>query len=180
MHIAKVNLRICFPELSETEVSSLAKSSIESTIIGYIETVRSWCRPLTPYKTRVEIQGIEYMESALKTGKGVIMAGGHFNILDLAGAIFSLYYPINITYRPLNNPVFNRFMMKGRLSWAKQAYEPKQLKEYIQCLKNGGILWYAPDQDFGHKHSVFAPFFNAWSQPLRALPPWLSYLAQRF
>jgi KDO2-lipid IV(A) lauroyltransferase len=30
----------------------------------------------------------------------------------------------------------------------------------IKNLRNGHIVWYAPDQDYGLKHSVFAPFFG--------------------
>ena len=30
----------------------------------------------------------------------------------------------------------------------------------MRSLKAGRILWYAPDQDYGIKHSVFVPFFG--------------------
>jgi KDO2-lipid IV(A) lauroyltransferase len=30
----------------------------------------------------------------------------------------------------------------------------------MRCLKSGKMLWYAPDQDYGAKHSVFVPFFG--------------------
>ena len=30
----------------------------------------------------------------------------------------------------------------------------------LRCLKQGRVLWYAPDQDYGAEHSVFVPFFG--------------------
>ncbi|MCK8289330.1 lipid A biosynthesis lauroyl acyltransferase, partial [Erwinia amylovora] len=33
------------------------------------------------------------------------------------------------------------------------------LKAMIRALKNGDIIWYAPDHDYGPKSSVFVPIF---------------------
>ena len=60
-------------------------------------------------------------------------------------------------------------MMKGRKRWAKSCFEPKQFRRYIKCLKQGEILWYAPDQDFGREHSVFAPFFGIQTATVKGL-----------
>lgn len=168
-NIAERNISACFPGMRPEQVKELAAKSVESTLLGYLESVRSWCRPLEPYRERVNIEGLEHVATALESGKGVVMAGGHFSILDLAGALFSLYYPLNITYRPLDNPVMNWFMMQGRKKWAKGFYEPKDMRGYISCLKRGEILWYAPDQDFGSHHSVFAPFFGIPAATVKGL-----------
>ncbi len=36
----------------------------------------------------------------------------------------------------------------------------KNLKGMVKSLKEGEILWYAPDHDYGRASSVFVPFFN--------------------
>jgi KDO2-lipid IV(A) lauroyltransferase len=43
-------------------------------------------------------------------------------------------------------------------------------RSVIRALKRNEIVWYAPDQDFGPKHSVYAPFFgvNAATTPATA------------
>jgi KDO2-lipid IV(A) lauroyltransferase len=41
--------------------------------------------------------------------------------------------------------------------------------QMVEHLKQGGVLWYAPDQDFGPKRSVFAPFFGIQTATLVAL-----------
>ncbi len=35
----------------------------------------------------------------------------------------------------------------------------KNLKFMVQELKSGKSIWFAPDQDFGRKGMIFAPFF---------------------
>lgn len=35
----------------------------------------------------------------------------------------------------------------------------KDVRGMIRVLKNGGMIWYAPDHDYGRRNSVFVPFF---------------------
>ena len=34
------------------------------------------------------------------------------------------------------------------------------MRQTLRSLKAGRTIWYAADQDYGRKHSVFAPFFG--------------------
>ncbi len=38
----------------------------------------------------------------------------------------------------------------------------------VRLLRRGGVLWYAPDQDFGPEQSLFAPFFGIQTATLLA------------
>ena len=38
----------------------------------------------------------------------------------------------------------------------------------LRSLKAGRALWYAPDQDYGPRHSVFAPFFGVEAATITA------------
>jgi KDO2-lipid IV(A) lauroyltransferase len=38
--------------------------------------------------------------------------------------------------------------------------EKTEMRKMIKRLKQGRAMWYACDQDFGRKNSVFAPFFG--------------------
>jgi KDO2-lipid IV(A) lauroyltransferase len=38
--------------------------------------------------------------------------------------------------------------------------ERSDMRQIIKRLKAGRAMWYAADQDYGPKHSVFAPFFG--------------------
>ena len=51
-------------------------------------------------------------------------------------------------------------MNRGRNRNFPEAIEHKNIRKVVQNLRNGHIVWYAPDQDYGRKHSVFAPFFG--------------------
>jgi KDO2-lipid IV(A) lauroyltransferase len=41
-------------------------------------------------------------------------------------------------------------------------------RKAIRILKKGGVVWYAPDQDFGADQTTFAPFFGIQTSTLLA------------
>jgi len=47
-------------------------------------------------------------------------------------------------------------------------FRKNDLRSAVRYLRSGGVLWYAPDQDFGPDQSVFVPFFGIQTATLRA------------
>jgi len=158
--IAEVNVDICFPELNAKEKEALVKEIFHENMQGYLDSGTAWFGNYRRFKPSLEVRGKEHFDAVIENGQGVVLAGAHFSILDLAGALTSLVTQLNVTYRPLDNKLMNAVMMKGRYRFCSNAYHKKDVKGFIDCLKRGESLWYAPDQDYGRKHSVFAPFFG--------------------
>jgi KDO2-lipid IV(A) lauroyltransferase len=54
---------------------------------------------------------------------------------------------------------------RGRLRYAAAMFTREELRPALRHLKQGGALWFAPDQDTRRGESVFVPFFGrpAWS-----------------
>lgn len=158
--IAEVNVDICFPELNAKEKEALVKEIFHENMQGYLDSGTAWFGNYKRFKPTLEVRGKEHFDAVINNGQGVVMAGAHFSILDLAGALTSLVTQLNVTYRPLDNKLMNAIMMKGRYRFCSNAYHKKDVQGFIDCLKRGESLWYAPDQDYGRKHAVFAPFFG--------------------
>ena len=51
-------------------------------------------------------------------------------------------------------------VQRGRERLYEDCFTRKDIRGFIRALKKGGILWYAQDQDFGRKNSVFVDFFG--------------------
>ncbi|MCG8413558.1 MAG: lipid A biosynthesis acyltransferase, partial [Pseudomonadales bacterium] len=80
---------------------------------------------------------------------------------EIAGFLFSMFGDLNCTYRRNDkNALFDAFMFNGRRRLYEGVYERKDIRGAMRCLKEGKMLWYAPDQDYGAQHSVFVPFFG--------------------
>ena len=167
-HICEVNLRLCFPELSEQEHKKLVIKTFRSNGIGLIEVAIAWFRDPEDYRSRTTVTGLENLEAAIAEGKGVLLLGAHFSSLEMGGFLFNLVGDMDVTYRPNKNPLFQAAMFNGRIRHFRHVYDRKDTRGAMRCLKAARILWYAPDQDYGAKHSVFVPFFGVQAATITA------------
>ena len=159
-HIAETNVRLCFPELDAAARDQLVRRIFESSGIGAVETAIAWFGDLRRYRERTSIEGLELLTSAQQRGRGVLLVGAHFATLDLAGAVLSLATDLDVIYRYNKNPVIERVMRRGRQRRFRGVIERGDPRGVLTRLKEGHTVWYAADQDYGRKVSVFAPFFG--------------------
>jgi KDO2-lipid IV(A) lauroyltransferase len=159
--IAKINLDLCFPELSKKQRALLLNKHFASLGMGLIETVFAWWASDKQIAKIGKIEGLENLDNTLNANHGVILLTAHFNTLEIATRIFiRCKTDIHFTYRPHENPVLEYMILKQRVPRTEKAIPRDSVREMIKSLKNKKILWFAPDQNYGHKSSVFANFFN--------------------
>lgn len=159
-HIAKTNLDLCFPELDNHTRQQLVKSVFRNNGRGIIETAFAWSGRIDRLEDRISFEGLEHLEAAASLGKGVLLLGMHFSTLDLCGAALGRRIPFDVMYRRNKNALLESVMRDGRARNFPNAIERSDVRLVIKSLKAGHIVWYGPDQDYGRKHSVFAPFFG--------------------
>ncbi|WVD65864.1 LpxL/LpxP family Kdo(2)-lipid IV(A) lauroyl/palmitoleoyl acyltransferase [Orbus sturtevantii] len=156
---ARQNIKLCFPDLSEQERNNMLRDNFISTGVAVFETGMAWFWPDKRIKKHSTIIGDEYIKQAQQAKQGVLLLGVHFLTLELGGRILGMSHPGVGVYRPNDNKVLDYVQLKGRLKSNKYMIGRYNTKGMIRALKNGELLWYAPDHDYGPKNSVFAPFF---------------------
>ena len=159
VRIARVNLGLCFPDLTPEAHAQLLQANLRSTAEGLIETGTTWLHPEKLKDLTVRFIGHEHLDRT-ETDPGILIIGMHFATLDLAGALLSRQRPFNVMYKTNKNPVLEWLMQRGRGHHFKQALDQHNIRGVIRNLKAGNRLWYAPDQDYGRQNAVFAPFFG--------------------
>lgn len=159
-HITEVNIRLCFPEITPAEQQRLVRNIFQNNAIGMFETSISWWQSDQFLSMPVTLKGKQYLDDALSHNKGVILLGAHFSTLDMGGRLLARFYKVNAMYRKHNNPLMDFVIKREREKHLAHTIERKNLRGVLKALRNNEIVWYAPDQDFGLKHSVYAPFFN--------------------
>ncbi|MEI9532872.1 Kdo(2)-lipid IV(A) acyltransferase [Moellerella wisconsensis] len=159
VNIADRNLALCFPNMSLSERQKLIQQNFESVGMGIFETGMAWFWPDWRIQRWFTIKGRENIQQAQQTGRGILVIGVHFLTLELGARIFGILNPGIGVYRPNDNPLLDWLQAWGRVRSNKSVIDRKDVKGMVRNLKQGEILWYAPDHDYGPKNSVFAPFF---------------------
>lgn len=168
-HIAKTNIDLCFPALSDADRNQLLKSTFQNNGRGILETAFAWRGAIDALNDRFSFIGLEHLEIAAKEGNGVLLLGMHFSTLDLCGAALGRKVPFDVMYRRnKKNALLESVMRDGRTRNFPNAIERSDIRAVIKALKAGHIVWYGPDQDYGRKHSVFAPFFGIQAASITA------------
>jgi Kdo2-lipid IVA lauroyltransferase/acyltransferase len=159
-NICHVNLKICFPDMSEEERTQLAKAHFKSMGIGVFETFVSWFQDRNKTEAKVMFNNQDVIEKALNKGKGCIIIGAHFSSIDLCGTHMAHYIDVHPIYKLQRNPVVNWVMERQREAIFTKTIERNNVRAVIRSLKENKAVWYAIDQDYGRKNSVFAPFYG--------------------
>jgi len=166
--IAKRNLELCFPELSEEQRQQLLEDNFRFMGMMLIETALSWWASDASLQKRVQYQGLEHLESALAKGKGVILLTGHFTSMELGGRLMTLKQSGYVMFRQLKSPLFNAMMMQARIRNSEGIIMQGDPRAMVKALRKNGVVWYAPDQDYGSRQSVFAKFFGVQASTVLA------------
>jgi KDO2-lipid IV(A) lauroyltransferase len=165
--ITRTNLALCFPELSAEDRESLARRSFTHTAMGLLESTTVWLNPNRDFAERTRIYARERLEAAREKGCGVILLGGHFSALDVMGPGLAAL-DLDVIYRENKNPVWEWLQVRGRSRYFGAVIERSDARSILRRLKQGRVIWYAADQDYGRKRSVFAPFFGIQTASITA------------
>ncbi|WP_220811064.1 lipid A biosynthesis lauroyl acyltransferase [Pseudomonas paralcaligenes] len=160
--IAARNLELCFPDRSEAERARLLKENFASTGIAFFEMAMSWWWPKKRLARLAHIEGLEHLRQAQQEGQGVILMALHFTTLEIGAALLGQVHTIDGMYREHKNPLFDYIQRRGRERHNRDAtaIEREDIRAMLKVLRAGRAIWYAPDQDYGRKQSIFVPLFG--------------------
>ena len=96
----------------------------------------------------------------------------HFTTLEIGAALLGQVHTIDGMYREHDNPVFDYIQRRGRErhNLDATAIEREDVRSMLKVLRGGRAIWYAPDQDYGAKQSLFVPLFGIPAATVTATP----------
>lgn len=168
--IAERNLALCLPELTDAERHRLLKGCFRSLARTLAETAWCWSGPRHDIVgiTRITGDGDDHLNRAIASGRGVLVVTAHVSCLEIGARVLGDLCEGYGIYRPLGNAVLEWYQNRGRAWYAKGMIGKRDIRGAVRVLRRGGVVWYAPDQDFGPEQSVFAPFFGVPTATLLA------------
>jgi len=157
--ITRRNIELCFPGIAENDIERMIAGNFASLGMALAETGIAWFWSDRAVRKLFEVSGLQHLQSAMEQKRGVMVIGVHFMSLELGGRISGLCQPMMAMYRPHNNRAMEWAQTKGRMRSNKAMIDRRDLRGMVHALKKGESVWFAPDQDYGPKGSVFAPLF---------------------
>ncbi len=169
-HIARVNLKLCFPDKSGAERARLLRRHFvvkgQSYLdLGFLAWAAAW-----RVRRATRIHGLEHLRAARQRGKNAILLAPHFLGMNFAASLLARELPEFSMMKLQRNTVVNWLLNKGRMRFGlKLVARTQGLRPVVRTLKEGFAFYYLPDEDFGPRHSVFAPFFGVPTATLTTL-----------
>lgn len=168
--ITLTNLRLCMPQLSETERRSIARRHFRNYARSVLERALLWWAPRQRLERLIVVE--PSMPVAEMTSGPTILLCPHFVCLDVAGLSVMLEGPTACSiYTRQQNEVFDQALRKGRTRFnadIKLFSRGEGVKPIIRALRQGMPFFMLPDMDFGEKDAEFVPFFGIPAATLTA------------
>jgi KDO2-lipid IV(A) lauroyltransferase len=157
--IVRCNIGLCFPELTASDRDALARQHFAALGMSMVEmALGRWSSDehLTAITT---IEGVKHVLDAVNNGQGVILLSAHFTTLEISGRILKLSIPpFDAVYRKNRSAFTTEILRTGRERSAASTIEKRDIKAMVRSLRNGGVVWYAPDQSYNRKGAEVLPF----------------------
>lgn len=155
------NLEICFPELDAEERARLLARHFDAIGMSFVEMGIGWFTPIERLRRIVKIDGVEHLEKAISSGRGVLLFCGHFTTVEVGVALLEdLCERCACMYRPQRNAMMDVMIRRGRSRFAELQIPRDNVRQLLKALKSGYVVAYMPDQTYIGKQSHVLPFFG--------------------
>jgi len=169
--ITLINLRLCFPELSEAGQRHLAVTHFKMLGRSILERTLLWWSSEKRLARLIHVEGEEKLRALHQSGTPIILLAPHFVGLDAGGIGIAMRFDSLSIYSTQKNPVFDRLILSGRKRFGEQLLLSRQdgARSSIKAMRAGRPFYYLPDMDFGSRDSVFVPFFGVQAATITGL-----------
>jgi Kdo2-lipid IVA lauroyltransferase/acyltransferase len=166
--IASINLALCLPELTDAEREALLKANMLAMGMGLMEQNMGWFMPRARLRALIQVQGLEHLAALAE--QGALVVTRHTSSVQLAVVAATMFQPFAGMYRRHKNIVMDYVQRKcrERMDTRCEAFERKEVRTMLRCLRQGTKVIYAPDQDYGIKQGVWASFFGVTAATVTA------------
>lgn len=159
--IIRRNIELCFPELSADERDALAHEHFKALGMCLIEMGLGRWASDKHLGSITTINGLENVQAAIDAGQGVIMLAAHFTTIEVSGRVLATRMPpFDGVYRKARSDFVTELQRSGRERTVDQTIEKRDIKRMVRRLREGRVVWYAPDQSYNRKGSEVVEFFG--------------------
>ena len=157
------NLRLAFPEKTETEREELLRECFDSLgrQLGFFSQFST--RSLDELKDMVEPHGLEHLENAkAQMNGGLILFTAHLGAWELTSFGPSLFgHPFNFLVRRIDNAKIEQLVDRTRIRFGNETIDKlSAARSMLKLLRSNGVLGLLPDLNALDSEAIFVDFFG--------------------
>jgi len=158
--IATRNVELALPDLTPEVRADIVREHFAGLGCALFETAMCWWSSNERIRRITMVNGLEHLKAAHATGRGILLLSAHFNSIEISCRALAARMPLNIMYRPTKNELLGHFLHSRRAVQTKRAIPRDDARSLIRALKDGDVVWYAPDQSFRKKGAEMVTLFG--------------------
>jgi len=169
--VVRVNLRLCFPDMSNEERAKLENAHFRAFGRALAETTVAWWSNAARVRALATVEGKEHFDQANRAGPVIVLAP-HFVGVEILAIRLSLDDNAQSMYSQQKNKAFEKFLLSRRTRFRDIRLASRQdgIKKVVRGLKARLPLFFLPDMDFGPRDALFVPFFGVEAATIDAVP----------
>lgn len=147
--VTRINIGLCFPELSPAEQNLLCKQSLRETAKTAAEAGAIWRNSWNWLDSKIVAkEGDDLLRSKLAAGKGVLVLAPHHGNWEVVAPYLASVANLTAMYQPLDNPRMDELVLAGRskLNITMAPTNRKGVMMLFKALQGGTIVGILPDQ----------------------------------
>lgn len=163
MKTVDTNLRLVYPELTETQRHQLARACIANQSKNMVESAKSWAMP--PAWSVKQIHTVHHQQvlmQGLQNPNGMLAIVPHLGTWEIMNAWLNQFGAPTIMYKPVKGEQANQFVLQGRqrLNATLVPTDATGVKAIFKTLKAGGFSIILPDHVPDPSGGEVVPFFG--------------------
>ncbi|WP_010487927.1 lysophospholipid acyltransferase [Pseudomonas sp. S9] len=175
--VASTNLRKCFPELDEAGHQKLLAQTLRGISQTLTESACAWIWPAQKSLGLIrEVEGLEVLEQALASGKGVVGITSHLGNWEVLNHFYCSQCKPIIFYRPPKLKAVDDLLQKQRVQMGNRvaASTKEGILSVIKEVRKGGSVGIPADPEPSLSSGVFVPFLGTVALTSKFVPSMLT------
>jgi len=169
-NVGAINLRLCFPDMSDAAREQLLRENFRMFARGLIERGILWWASAERIRSLIRVEGVEHFEAI--RGQPAILLTPHFVGMDVGGQWVAQHTDTVCMYSKQKNRFLTELLLQKRSRFGKQRLYSRQqgLRPILKGMREGMPFIYPPDQDQGIEDGAFIPFFGVPAATITSVP----------
>ncbi|WP_010222687.1 lysophospholipid acyltransferase [Pseudomonas donghuensis] len=176
-NVVRINLAKCFPEMDPVARERLVGRTLMDIGKSFTESACAWIWPAQRSLDLVrEVEGLEVLEAALASGKGVVGITSHLGNWEVLNHFYCSQCKPIIFYRPPKLKAVDDLLREQRVQLGNRvaASTKEGILSIIKEVRKGGQVGIPADPEPAESAGIFVPFFATKALTSKFVPNMLA------